>query len=155
MIRYDLVCDKNHTFDSWFTDSAAYEKLSAGGLVTCPHCGSARVSKAIMAPAVKRTDRDQPALPSAPAGAPAESGPVALLSEKDRQIRAFLRAMRRHVLENAENVGDRFPEEARRMHAGETEERAIYGGASLEEVRALHEEGIEVLPLPRLPEEGN
>ncbi|APF36014.1 hypothetical protein BOQ54_00595 [Chelatococcus daeguensis] len=155
MIRYDLVCDKDHAFDSWFPDSAAYEKLLAGGFVACPHCGSTKVAKAIMAPAVKRTDKGRTAPSPAPAAGPPGPAPVALLSEKEQQMRAFLRAVRRHVVENAENVGERFPDEARRIHAGETEERAIYGDASLEEVRSLHEEGIEVLPLPRLPEEGN
>lgn len=156
MIRYALVCEHDHDFESWFPDSAAFDDLAARGLVTCPACGSAKVGKAIMAPQVARTDRDRapPAAPAAPV-APEQPAPVALLSDKERQLRDMLRALKRHVTENAENVGNSFPDEARRMHAGEIEERAIYGNASPEEAEALRDEGIDVLPLPMLPDERN
>ncbi|MDJ1157454.1 DUF1178 family protein [Chelatococcus sp. SYSU_G07232] len=154
MIRYTLVCDQAHEFESWFPDSAAYDAQVGRGLVTCPTCGSHKVGKTIMAPAVvarreaKPAQRPAPAQPEAPAQ-------VALLSEKERQMRDMLRALKRHVVEHAENVGERFPEEARRMHAGDIEERAIYGKATADEARALIEEGIDVMPLPVLPDERN
>ena len=163
MIRYDLRCDAGHTFDSWFRDSASYDEQARRGLVSCPACGSAKVEKQIMAPAVARTDRDivarpvpeqtpeQPAVPAAPA----PSGPVALISERERAFRDLVREFRRMVTEKAENVGPRFAEEARAMHEGLSEFRAIYGEATPEEARALHEEGIDAFPLPSLPDERN
>jgi len=159
MIRYTLVCDQEHDFESWFQDSAAFDDQAARGLVTCPACGSSRVSKAIMAPSVARTDKEQraPVVAAPPEAAtqPGAPAPVALLSEKERQLREMLRALRKHVMENAAYVGDQFVEEARRIHAGETEQRAIYGEATGQDVRELLEEGIEVLPLPPAPEQGN
>lgn len=149
MIRYALVCDNGHEFESWFPSGEAYDGQRKTGLVSCPMCDSKNIEKQIMAPSVARTDFD-----SVPVEQPA-ARPVTLLSEKERQVRAALKTLHRHLMENAENVGERFPEEARRMHDGETETRSIYGKASMKETRALIEEGIDIVPLPSLPDEQN
>jgi hypothetical protein len=148
MIKYALACEQAHEFESWFPSSDAFETQRKRGFVTCPFCNSAKVEKQIMAPSVARTDK-------APAPAAPEAQPVAVLSEKEREIRAALRALREHVLKNSENVGKGFVEEARKMHYGETEERSIYGEADLAEARALLEEGIDVLPIPVVPDDRN
>ena len=148
MIKYALACEQAHEFESWFPSSEAFETQRKRGFVTCPFCNSARVEKQIMAPSVARKDKP----PEAPAAIPQ---PVAVLSEREQEIRAALRALRDHVMKNAENVGKGFVEEARKMHYGETEERSIYGEADLAEARALLEEGIEVLPLPVAPDDRN
>ncbi len=162
MILYRLCCAKDHDFESWFRDSAAYDDQRARGLVTCPVCGSPEVEKALMAPALGRAARkfapDIPAevaaAPEPPVPAPAPQ-PVALVSEKEQQLRAMLRAVRAHVVANSVDVGDEFATLARRMHEGEEEKRAIRGEATPDEVRALIEDEIEVLPLPVLPDERN
>jgi hypothetical protein len=147
MIRYDLICDQGHAFDGWFRDSAAYDAQADKGLVSCSVCGSAKVEKQLMAPGIpmKSNRRDD---------APKKmiSGPV---DPRLAVMMQMVREMRRHVEENAEYVGERFAEEARKIHYEETEDRGIYGEASADEARALLEEGIAVHPLPRLPEDGN
>lgn len=160
MIQYALVCAVGHGFDSWFANSAAYEKQAKRGLVTCPVCGSAEVEKAIMAPAIRssgRKGRDEVIAPAAAAAAEgaADPAPVAMLSEKERELRSKLKELRDQLVKSADYVGTKFPEEARRMHYGDIEHRSIYGEASLEDAEALHEEGIEFHPLPRLPDERN
>ncbi len=156
MIRYALVCDKGHDFESWFQDSAAYDKQAKRGLVACPHCGSAKVDKAIMAPRLAGAKkRAAPAEPSAVAATAPEKAPVAMLSPQEQEFRVKLKELREHLTKNADHVGPKFPEEARKMHYGETEHRSIYGEASPEEAKALAEEGIEFHPLPILPDERN
>jgi hypothetical protein len=159
MIRYALVCEKGHDFESWFQDSAAYDKQVKRKLVTCPHCGSAKVGKAIMAPrlagARKRGARAEPAA-AAPAPENAqEKALVAMISPQEQELRGKLKELRDHLTKNADHVGPKFPEEARKMHYGETEHRSIYGEASPDEARRLAEEGIEFHPLPILPDERN
>jgi hypothetical protein len=156
MIRYALACDAAHDFESWFPSGEAYEAQVARGLVACPACGSTRVEKRIMAPAVARTDKARAPVPAVPTpAAPAEPQPVAVLGERERELRAMLRALREHVTRTADYVGDRFAEEARAIHYGDEEERSIYGEASAEEVRALLDEGVEIAPLPVLPDDRN
>jgi hypothetical protein len=150
MIKYALACDQAHPFESWFPSSDAYEAQLKRGFVTCPFCHSAKVEKQIMAPAVSRTEKAAVAPQPSP-----EVQPVAMLSEKERKIRAMLRVMREHVTKNAENVGERFADEARKMHYGEAETRSIFGEANPSEARALIEEGIEVHPLPIVPDDRN
>ena len=163
MIRYALVCKQGHGFESWFQDSAAFEKQAKRGLVTCPQCGSAKVEKAIMAPRLSGGTKKRGALIEAPAAlaatpetpaAPA-AAPVAMVSPQEREFRAKLKELRDHLTKNADNVGTKFPEEARKMHYGETEHRSIFGVASPEEAKDLSEEGIEFHPLPVLPDERN
>ena len=163
MIRYALVCEKGHAFESWFQDSAAYDKQAKRGLVNCPHCGSAKIDKAIMAPRLAGSRKgaapvEAPA--ETPAAAPApekaqEKAPVAMISPQEQEFRSKLKELRDHLTKNADHVGAKFPEEARKMHYGETEHRSIYGEASAEEAKALAEEGIEFHPLPILPDERN
>jgi hypothetical protein len=160
MIRYALICRQGHEFESWFQDSAAYDKQAKRGLVSCPHCGSAKVEKAIMAPRLSATAKKRSkaieAPETAPEAAPAPApAPVAMISPQEQEIRAKLKEFRDHLTKNADNVGAKFPEEARKMHYGEIEHRSIYGVASPEEAKELSEEGIEFHPLPSLPDERN
>ena len=149
MIRYALNCEQGHEFESWFPSSSAYDKQKKRGLLSCPHCGSAKIDKAIMAPRLSGTNRE--AAPEAPA----PKNPVAMLSPQEREIRAKLKELRDHLTKNAENVGQKFPEQARKMHYGEIEHRSIYGEASPEEAKGLAEEGVEFHPLPILPDDKN
>ena len=161
MIRYTLACERQHSFESWFQNSAAYDKQSKRGLVTCPICGSAKVEKAIMAPRLARADVPEPPppipAPTPPAATPpaVAKTPVAIMSSQERELRQKLKELRDHVTKNANYVGPKFPEEARKIHYGETEHRSIYGEASPDEAKALHEEGIEFHPLPILPDDQN
>jgi hypothetical protein len=148
MIKYALACEKGHEFESWFPGAAAYDEQARRGLVVCPQCGSNRIGKAIMAPAVVGAARAK----LAPAEVPAE---VALLDRRQRALRDAVRALRREIESNTDNVGAKFAELARSMHAGETPERAIRGQATGAEVEALLEEGVAVLPLPVAPDELN
>ena len=157
MIRYTLVCERQHDFESWFANSAAYDKQAKRGLVACPICGSSKVEKAIMAPRLARSDKriDVPP-PAAPVPAAVDTpAPVAMVSPQERELRSKLKELRDHLTKNAENVGRKFPDEARKMHYGEIEHRSIYGEASPQEAKDLHEEGIEFHPLPVLPDEHN
>jgi hypothetical protein len=161
MIRYALVCQRGHDFESWFQDSAAYDKQVKRGLVTCPQCGSAKVEKAIMAPRLSTAAKKRNAAIEAPAAPverpvePAAPAPVAMISSQEQEFRAKLKELRDHLTKSADNVGAKFPEEARKMHYGEIEHRSIYGVASPEEAKELSEEGIEFHPLPSLPDERN
>jgi hypothetical protein len=155
MIRYTLSCDKGHEFESWFPNSAAYDKQAKRGLVTCPACGSAKVEKTIMAPRLGRSEaHGEPAEP-APTPTSEAPAPVAMMSPREVELRGKLRELREHLTKNADNVGRRFPEEARKMHYGDAEHRSIYGEASPEEAKSLLEEGVEFHPLPILPDERN
>lgn len=155
MIRYSLVCAAGHGFESWFPSSDSYDAQVEHGLVTCPVCGTARVSKTLMAPALARTDRAPMPATAVPAVVQPGEAPVTMVAEPEREMRAMLRALRAHVTANAEHVGARFPEEARKIHYGEAEGRSIYGQASPAEARALIEEGIDVAPLPTMPDDRN
>ena len=147
MIRYDLICDKAHAFDGWFRDSEAYDAQSAAGELQCPVCGSTVIDKQLMTPGIpaKANRRGES---RRPVFAAQKEGKVAELIEAVRKLR-------RQVEENADYVGDRFAEEARKIHYNEVEPRGIYGEASLEEAKSLLEGGVEVHPLPPLPEDAN
>ena len=156
MIRYNLRCERGHAFESWFQSSQAYETQEKRQLINCPSCGSAKVERAIMAPRiVSRKSRDRAA--PAPAAATETTTPAStpLMMAQERELRAKLRELRDHIVKNADNVGERFPNEARKMHYGDIEHRPIYGEASPEEARSLIEEGVEVSPLPVLPDDRN
>ena len=165
MIRYALNCEQGHAFESWFQNSAAYDKQAQRALVTCPICGSAKVEKAIMAPRLARAeavaaDPASSTTPAAPANPPVPSPgpgktPVAIMSPQERELRQKLKELRDHLTKNADYVGPRFPEQARKIHYGEIGHRSIYGEASPDEARDLYEEGIEFHPLPILPDEFN
>jgi hypothetical protein len=183
MIRYALVCDQHHEFESWFTNSAAYDELAERGLVTCPLCGSAKVEKALMTPRLARSgsssrqqeapeapreespqestreprqEHEAPTVQAAEAASEAASpAPVAMMTPQEQELRKKLKELRDHLVNNAENVGARFPEEARKMHYGETGRRSIFGVASAKDAEALHEEGIAFSALPVLPDDRN
>ena len=170
MIRYSLACNRKHTFESWFQSSTAYDAQLKDGLVSCPACGSTEIEKTIMAPRLAGTKkrkaaaaaREAPPESPAPAheqpaasAAPATPAPVAMMSPQEREFRKKLRELREHLTRNADYVGQKFPEEARKMHYGEIEHRSIYGEASPQDAKELHEEGIEFHPLPVLPDERN
>jgi len=146
MIKYALGCAEGHAFESWFPDSAAYDKQRKRGFVVCPECGSTRVEKAIMAPAVVGGERPAPA---------ADSDPPIIVDDRRRQAREFLVRMRREIEANTDDVGAKFPQVARAIHLGEEPERAIRGRASLAEAKSLLEDGVGVLPLPMLEDELN
>jgi hypothetical protein len=159
MIRYNLRCERGHGFESWFQSSAAYEIQEKRKLVNCPSCGSDRVERAIMAPQIvskKGRDSAEPA-PAAVSTSTEVTAPAStpLLMAQERELRAKLKELRDHIVKNADNVGERFPNEARKMHYGDIEHRPIYGEASPEEARSLIEEGVEVSPLPVLPDDRN
>ncbi|HEY1943848.1 MAG TPA: DUF1178 family protein [Roseiarcus sp.] len=147
MIKFALACEKGHEFESWFPDGPAYDKQAKRGLIGCPECGSTQVSKAVMAPAV--VSRPQSAKPGAAAP------PAPLIDERQRAVRETMRALRREIEANTDDVGAKFPEVARAIHAGEAPERAIRGQAKQDEVKALLEEGVDVMPMPFAPEEFN
>ncbi|MSO76981.1 MAG: DUF1178 family protein [Alphaproteobacteria bacterium] len=144
MIVYRLACKNEHVFDVWFKDGRACDDQVAGRKVVCPECGSRRVAKAMMAPRVKKSEAALAVAASAPvATSPSEMTPV--------QMGAALRELRRHVEANCEHVGDRFAEEARKIHKGERERRDIYGEATQAAAEALIDDGIEVNHLPWVP----
>jgi hypothetical protein len=162
MIRYSLVCERKHDFEIWFKNSADYDKQAKRGLVTCPECGSAKVEKALMAPALGRGTKKDMQAQAVEAAATTEAPvaaenktPVAMISPLEQEFRAKLKELRDHLTKNADNVGAKFPEEARKMHYGESEHRSIYGEATPQEAKELLEEGVELHPLPVLPEERN
>jgi hypothetical protein len=159
MIRYSLRCERGHAFESWFQSSSAYESQEKRKLVSCPSCGSVKVERAIMAPQiVSKKGREIAAPAPAESAAPAEMATTEstpLLMAQERELRAKLKELRDHITKNADNVGERFPNEARKMHYGDIEHRPIYGEASPDEARALIDEGVEVSPLPVLPDDRN
>ena len=160
MIRYSLRCEHGHEFESWFQSSSAYESQEKRKLVNCPTCGSAKVERAIMAPQImSKKGREAPAPAPAPAPAADVAAPASastpLMMAQERELRAKLKELRDHIVKHADNVGERFPNEARKMHYGDIEHRPIYGEASPDEARAWIDEGVEVSPLPVLPEDRN
>lgn len=152
MIHYQLRCTQGHEFDGWFKDSATFEKQAARGLVECPNCGDAAVSRALMTPALgsrRSVPSAGPAPQSEPNAPPSPSANTA--GQLPDQVRALLQRLRREVERNCDYVGPRFAEEARRMHRGESDRRAIYGETTLVEAEALDEEGITYSRIPWVP----
>ena len=131
MIVYNLRCKNSHEFEGWFKDSSTFDAHAAAGKLVCPSCNSKKVEKAIMAPSVAGTKKADLTAP-----------------EEMRKMRQFMTGLRKYVQDNAEYVGPRFAEEARKIHYGETEERQIYGESTVREAAELVEEGIDVAPLP-------
>ena len=156
MILYSLACDAGHRFESWFGSSIAFDTLVGQGVLSCPTCGSSRVAKTIMAPAIV-ANRVTIARPDASSSSDtaAPSVEVALLDDKRLEARRVIKAFHEKVMAETLDVGSRFPDEARRMQDGKIPHREIRGQASLEEARALLEDGVMILPLPTIPEELN
>lgn len=142
MIRYSLICDNAHAFEGWFSASADFDRQVETGFLTCPVCGSSVICKSLMAPSVSTARKKE------------EKQAVAM-DLVQMQAVAKLREAVAAIKANAEDVGEKFPEEARKIHYGEADARGIVGQASLQEVKSLVEEGIEVAPLPVLPEDAN
>jgi hypothetical protein len=148
MIRYQLQCDHGHSFEAWFKNSTAFDRQVKRGQVSCANCGSVNVTKAIMAPSLAgRSEAKDVTVANGEAVRGSDS--------REAQLHALMRRLRAEVEKNADYVGSRFPEEARKIHYEEVEPRGIYGEASIEEARALKEEGVEFYPLPRLKEDHN
>jgi len=163
MIRYRLTCQKGHEFEAWFPSSEACDKQIKKKLVACPTCESTRVTKALMAPSVvtseRKTRRRKGSRTETPANASAQttagSSTSQMLTGPQREILQQLKAMRDKVLAEAEYVGPRFAEEARKIHNEETPGRGIYGEATADEIKELTSEGIDIVPIPMLPDDHN
>lgn len=147
MIRYALRCKEGHDFDGWFRSSEGFETLRKAGQVTCTICGTASVEKALMAPAVPTERR-----PTQPDSRPTEPGKGELTISRNDRERA-LNQLRSHIEANSDYVGLRFADEARAMHEGRSENRAIHGEAKPDEARKLIEDGVPIAPLPFLPKQ--
>jgi hypothetical protein len=137
VIAFRLVCKDGHEFEGWFSNSEAYAAQAKAGDLVCPVCGNEDVTKAIMAPAVK-TSKARPETAS-----------------EQQKLKQFVAGFRKYVEENADYVGPKFPEEARKIHYGETEARHIYGESTVREAKELIEEGIEIAPMPPDPSDLN
>ncbi len=152
MILYELNCDRQHSFEAWFKDGATADRQLKRKSVECPSCGSVKVAKALMAPRVGKKGNareiapiEPPVAPSAPAPATPPLGKAAMIPAELRQA---LIEVRKQIEANADYVGDKFADEARKIHHGETEARGIYGEATDDEHEELLEEGIEVARIP-------
>ena len=143
MIKYALSCENGHEFEGWFSNSADFDEQKKRNLLTCPQCDSSAISKMLMSPQVGPSTKGKDLVP------------VAAANPMQAQMVEKIRQLKREIEKNADNVGEKFPEEARKIHYGEAEARGIYGKASLQEAAELAEEGVEFLPLPELPEEKN
>jgi hypothetical protein len=141
VIRFSLICEREHEFEAWFRSGDDFETQKKRGFVDCPTCGSSKVQKALMAPAVS-TGRKREKIALA-------------MGEAQKQAMAQLKALSQKMRENADYVGDKFAEEARKIHFGETDARGIYGEATPEEAKGLIEDGVEFMPIPVFPEDSN
>ena len=142
MIKYTLACDNGHSFEGWFSSSADFDRQAELGLVSCPVCGSATVGKELMAPSVSTARKK-------------DETKVLMMDQARKEAVSKIRELVTSIRENAEDVGAKFPEEARKIHYGEAEQRGLIGQATVEEAKALLEEGIEIAALPVLPDDVN
>lgn len=142
MIRYELSCDNGHAFEGWFGSADDFDRQQKMTLVSCPSCGSTHVAKRLMAPSLSTARKK-------------ERRQELVVQAGQKEMMAKLREIVTTIRANAEDVGERFPEEARKIHYGEAEQRGLIGRASAEEVRDLLEEGVDVAPLPVLPDDTN
>jgi len=164
MIRYRLRCEGGHEFEGWFRNSATYDRQARRREIACPDCGATKVGKAIMAPGIstRSQERAVPKKDTAPAEATPESATTPLANPEavkrahaQKELIALMRHVRREVEKSAEYVGPNFASEARKIHYEEAPARGIYGEATLQDAKALKDEGIECMPLPPLPEDHN
>jgi hypothetical protein len=142
VIKYSLCCDNAHTFEGWFSESADFDRQVANGFLTCPVCNSGSISKSLMAPSVS-TARKQ------------EAKRQMAMDLVRQEAMAKLREAVSNIRANSEDVGEKFPEEARKIHYGEADARGIIGQASIDDVHELLDEGIDIAPLPNLPDDTN
>lgn len=171
MIKFSLGCENEHEFEGWFSDGDEFTRLAQAGHLDCPTCGSAKIEKLLMAPSLKKKANAGAVLPSPnemvqetpSAPMPAAPAPTTVampelppqLADAHAEMVEKVREFKKHVVANTEDVGKDFVEEARKIHFGETEKRGIHGKADVEEAIELMEEGIDVMPIPDLPEEKN
>ena len=141
MIRFTLICDRDHEFEGWFRNNDDFDAQQTRGLVDCPRCGSRKVGKALMAPAIS-TGRKKETMTLA-------------MSAEQRATLAQMKALAEKMRENADYVGDKFAEEARKIHFGEADPRGIYGEATADEARGLLDDGVEFMPIPVFPDDSN
>ena len=141
MIRFTLICDRDHEFEGWFRNNDDFDTQQTRGLVDCPRCGSRKVGKALMAPAIS-TGRKKETMTLA-------------MSAEQRATLAQMKALAEKMRENADYVGDKFAEEARKIHFGEADPRGIYGEATADEARGLLDDGVEFMPIPVFPDDSN
>lgn len=154
MIHYQLRCHAGHAFDGWFRDSASFDRQAGAGLVDCPDCGSAKVARALMAPAIPKKGRVKPVMAPTPAPVPTPTDAphnVAAAGPMPARVVALLQRMRAEVESNCDYVGGQFADEARRMDRGESDRRGIYGEATEDEAEALRDEGIDIGQIPWVP----
>ncbi|MCH2628830.1 MAG: DUF1178 family protein [Nisaea sp.] len=150
MILYQLQCDAEHQFEAWFKDSQAYEKQAKRKLLTCPVCGSTKVSKALMSPRISKSKNVSPSTPL-------DTVPSRGLNvtHQNKELRKKLQELRTEIEQNCDYVGDQFAEEARKIHYGEADAKNIYGEASFEDAKELVDEGVDFTPIPWLPKENS
>ncbi len=148
MIKYALKCRDGHEFESWFASAASFDLQAAQGHVACPVCHTSDVVKAIMAPALTMHGRDDVTPQKSDAA-------IARVDDKQKVFSADVRALRNYICAKTEDVGDRFPQEARKIAGGDAADRPIRGQATIEEARKLLDDGISILPVPLLPEDFN
>ena len=141
MIRYDLVCENEHFFESWFKDSKSYQKQLEANEIACPKCNNSNISKSLMAPGIPKKTNTK------------NSNVIA--NSSSRSINDAIRKIRDEIKKNSEYVGDQFPEEARKIHYNEAEMRSIYGKASKTEITELVDEGIDIIQIPEIPDDKN
>jgi len=141
VIRFSLICEHDHEFEAWFRSNDDFDTQNKRGFVECPSCGSKKVGKALMAPAVS-TGRNREKMALA-------------MGQAQKEAMAQLKALSEKMRENADYVGDKFAEEARKIHFGETDPRGIYGEATAEEARSLAEDGVDFMPIPVFPDDRN
>ncbi len=166
MIKFSLRCSKEHEFEAWFSSSSEFDRLASDGLLDCPACGDTAIEKRLMAPAVRKSSRGSEPAQVPEAAMDTGAGRVSndktglvtaggLPPQVEAEFKEQLRKFREAVVSNAENVGEKFPEEARKIHYGEAEHRGIYGQATRKEAQELAEEGVDIIPIPTLPEDQN
>ena len=142
MISFGLICEHDHEFDGWFSSTDDFEKQAKRGLVSCPICESPKISKALMAPSVSTSRRK-------------DNMNVMMADGMRREALREMRKLRDKIVDGSEDVGRQFPEEARKIHYGESEKKSIYGEANRQEVESLIDEGVEIAPIPVLPDDAN
>jgi hypothetical protein len=149
MILYQLQCDKEHSFEAWFRDSQAFDTQSKRKLLSCPTCGSSKITKALMAPRIGKSGRDNH--PQTTQHAPVESS--FKLTPEAVELKRKLKELQSHISKECDYVGSNFAEEARKIHYGEVTPHGIYGETSSEDAKELVDEGIEFSSIPWVPEE--
>ena len=157
MIKYSLICDNEHQFEGWFSTGQDFDEQRRRNLVNCPMCDSSNITKTLMAPSISTSKKAVQAQVKPNVEHSDRPTPVANSHVPDnfQELVGKIRELRANILETSKNVGDKFPDEARKIHYGEVEKHSIYGQASAQDVKELVDEGVNVMPIPSLPEDNN